>query len=194
MIGAAASDGARARRAHRDVLDRFLDGRRPCRRAAATARARRSLPSRRASTACGCAGRFPNARHAERIARSISSCSPRPTARPHRYAKIHPVRVRRRARALRGGRRVPHRRRRGRPVQLLRVLRPAVRGRVLAARAGTDCYVVVANWPRQRRAHWSALLRARAIENQAFVVGVNRVGHRRRAHLRGRLGDPGSAR
>jgi predicted amidohydrolase len=42
--------------------------------------------------------------------------------------------------------------------------------------SGTDCYVVVANWPRQRRAHWSALLRARAIENQAFVVGVNRVG------------------
>jgi predicted amidohydrolase len=41
---------------------------------------------------------------------------------------------------------------------------------------GTDCYVVVANWPRQRRAHWTALLRARAIENQAFVVGVNRVG------------------
>ena len=40
----------------------------------------------------------------------------------------------------------------------------------------TDCYVLVANWPRQRRAHWSALLRARAIENQAYVVGVNRVG------------------
>jgi predicted amidohydrolase len=40
----------------------------------------------------------------------------------------------------------------------------------------TDCYVVVANWPRQRRAHWSALLTARAIENQAYVVGVNRVG------------------
>ena len=40
----------------------------------------------------------------------------------------------------------------------------------------TDCYVVVANWPRQRRAHFTALLRARAIENQAFVVGVNRVG------------------
>jgi len=41
---------------------------------------------------------------------------------------------------------------------------------------GTDCYVVVANWPRQRGAHWAALLRARAIENQAYVVGVNRVG------------------
>jgi predicted amidohydrolase len=41
---------------------------------------------------------------------------------------------------------------------------------------GTDCYVVVANWPAARRAHWQALLVARAIENQAYVVGVNRVG------------------
>lgn len=40
----------------------------------------------------------------------------------------------------------------------------------------TDCYVVVANWPRSRREHWSTLLRARAIENQAYVVAVNRVG------------------
>jgi predicted amidohydrolase len=40
----------------------------------------------------------------------------------------------------------------------------------------TDCYLVVANWPSKRRAHWSALLRARAIENQAYVVGINRVG------------------
>jgi predicted amidohydrolase len=41
---------------------------------------------------------------------------------------------------------------------------------------GTDCYVVPANWPQSRRSHWSALLRARAIENQAYVVGANRVG------------------
>jgi predicted amidohydrolase len=40
----------------------------------------------------------------------------------------------------------------------------------------TDCYVVVANWPESRRAHWRALLVARAIENQAYVIGVNRVG------------------
>jgi len=40
----------------------------------------------------------------------------------------------------------------------------------------TDAYLVVANWPAKRRQHWSALLRARAIENQAYVVGVNRVG------------------
>ncbi|TFG96378.1 MAG: hypothetical protein E4H13_12210, partial [Calditrichales bacterium] len=34
----------------------------------------------------------------------------------------------------------------------------------------------IANWPVGRIAHWHTLLRARAIENQAFVVGVNRVG------------------
>ena len=40
----------------------------------------------------------------------------------------------------------------------------------------TDVYLVVANWPQKRRYHWRALLAARAIENQAYVVGVNRVG------------------
>jgi len=39
-----------------------------------------------------------------------------------------------------------------------------------------DCYAVVANWPAARRHHWRTLLAARAIENQAYVVGVNRVG------------------
>jgi predicted amidohydrolase len=40
----------------------------------------------------------------------------------------------------------------------------------------TDCYLVPSNWPASRREHWRVLLRARAIENQAYVVGVNRVG------------------
>lgn len=40
----------------------------------------------------------------------------------------------------------------------------------------TDCYIVIANWPERRRRHWMTLLSARAIENQAYVVGVNRVG------------------
>jgi len=40
----------------------------------------------------------------------------------------------------------------------------------------TDLSVVVANWPEPRREHWRALLRARAIENQAYVLGTNRVG------------------
>jgi predicted amidohydrolase len=42
--------------------------------------------------------------------------------------------------------------------------------------AETDLYLCVASWPSPRRAHWSTLLRARAIENQAYVCGVNRVG------------------
>lgn len=42
--------------------------------------------------------------------------------------------------------------------------------------AGSDVFVLIANWPATRMHHWHALLRARAIENQAFVVGVNRTG------------------
>jgi len=45
-----------------------------------------------------------------------------------------------------------------------------------AALAGTDLFVVIANWPAPRAAHWRALLIARAIENQAYVLGVNRCG------------------
>ena len=36
--------------------------------------------------------------------------------------------------------------------------------------------VVIANWPDSRRDHWFALLKARAIENQMFMIGVNRTG------------------
>jgi predicted amidohydrolase len=35
---------------------------------------------------------------------------------------------------------------------------------------------VVANWPTSRKDHWLTLLKARAIENQCFVIGVNRTG------------------
>jgi predicted amidohydrolase len=46
----------------------------------------------------------------------------------------------------------------------------------LAARRGAQLFVVPANWPEPRIEHWVVLLRARAIENQAYVVGVNRLG------------------
>lgn len=36
--------------------------------------------------------------------------------------------------------------------------------------------VVIANWPQSREEHWQSLLKARAIENQFYVLGVNRVG------------------
>lgn len=39
-----------------------------------------------------------------------------------------------------------------------------------------DVLLVVANWPAERIDHWDALLKARALENQAYVIGVNRVG------------------
>ena len=39
-----------------------------------------------------------------------------------------------------------------------------------------DAIVIVANWPQRREAHWRTLLQARAIENQSYVVAVNRVG------------------
>lgn len=39
-----------------------------------------------------------------------------------------------------------------------------------------DCLVFVANWPEPRRHPWKHLLQSRAMENQAYVIGVNRVG------------------
>ena len=40
-----------------------------------------------------------------------------------------------------------------------------------------DLLLIVANWPERRALHWRSLIPARAIENQAYVIGVNRVGH-----------------
>ncbi|MDW7551171.1 amidohydrolase [Pseudoalteromonas peptidolytica] len=39
-----------------------------------------------------------------------------------------------------------------------------------------DVMINIANWPAARRSHWDTLLAARAIENQCFVLAVNRVG------------------
>jgi len=45
-----------------------------------------------------------------------------------------------------------------------------------AAKRGADLMIVIAAWPVKRIEHWLTLLRARAIENMAWVVGVNRCG------------------
>lgn len=46
----------------------------------------------------------------------------------------------------------------------------------LGAQRGAEAFVLGANWPSSRQHHWRTLLIARAIENQAFVLGVNRCG------------------
>lgn len=40
-----------------------------------------------------------------------------------------------------------------------------------------DILLLVASWPDKRSAHWRTLIHARAVENQSYVIGVNRVGH-----------------
>lgn len=48
--------------------------------------------------------------------------------------------------------------------------------REVAATYQPELFTVIANWPEKRIHHWVRLLQARAIENQAYVAGVNRVG------------------
>ena len=54
-----------------------------------------------------------------------------------------------------------------------------------AVAAGATLFTVSANWPIERIAHWETLLAARAIENQSFVVGVNRIGSDPQMHYGG---------
>ena len=105
-----------------------------------------------------------------------SRCWPVRTGKLHRYAKIHPFSYAGEDRHYRAG------------TEFLTVTVEDLRVSVFicydlrfadefwALAPATDLYAVVANWPEPRREHWRALLRARAIENQAYVVGVNRVG------------------
>lgn len=52
-----------------------------------------------------------------------------------------------------------------------------VRNRIVQDQnAAYDVILYVANWPEKRAEHWRSLLKARAIENQCYVAGVNRVG------------------
>jgi omega-amidase len=44
------------------------------------------------------------------------------------------------------------------------------------AKENVHLIIIIANWPDTRIEHWRTLLKARAIENQCYVVGVNRVG------------------
>ena len=55
-----------------------------------------------------------------------------------------------------------------------------------AVRRGANLYTVIASWPVKRYHHWLTLLQARAIENLAYVIGVNRTGSDPHLHYNGR--------
>jgi predicted amidohydrolase len=117
----------------------------------------------------------PGAEHENRRAQNVAVLAG-PNGQLHRYAKIHPFSYAGEHRHYRAG------------TEFLTVTVEDLRVSVFicydlrfadefwALAPATDLYVVVANWPEPRREHWRALLRARAIENQAYLMGVNRVG------------------
>lgn len=64
-------------------------------------------------------------------------------------------------------------------------LRFPIFSRNRADEGGYDVALYVASWPESRRAPWDALLRARAIENQCYVCGIDRVGDDPMCHYNG---------
>jgi predicted amidohydrolase len=98
-------------------------------------------------------------------------------ARAARYAKIHPFTYGEESHHYSGGDKVCTFSCRGAAVApfICYDLRFPEIFRV-AMRNGAEVYIVIASWPDRRAEHWTTLLRARAIENQAYVAGVNRCG------------------
>ncbi|MDX1658536.1 MAG: carbon-nitrogen family hydrolase [Nitriliruptorales bacterium] len=99
-----------------------------------------------------------------------------PTGELHRYRKIHPFTYSREHEHFAAGEEFTTVDVEGLRVSLFVCYDLRFADEFWAVAPDTDLYLVPANWPEPRRRHWSALLRARAIENQAYVVGVNRVG------------------
>lgn len=99
-----------------------------------------------------------------------------PSGDVHRYSKIHPFTYGGEDRHFRAGDRFVTVDIEGLRTSLFVCYDLRFADEFWALAASTDLYLVPANWPTSRREHWMALLRARAIENQAWVVGVNRVG------------------
>ena len=108
-------------------------------------------------------------------ARNVFVCA-EPGGTVHRYAKIHPFSYGGEAERYEGGDAVTTFTLHGVRVTPLVCYDLRFPELWAAAAPATDLFVVVANWPHPRAAHWRALLVARAIETQAWVLGVNRVG------------------
>ncbi len=94
-----------------------------------------------------------------------------------RYEKIHPFTFANEHNHYRGGDKIAHFDWNGASVSpmICYDLRFPEAFRI-ATKAGTEIFAVIANWPTARVNHWLALLTARAIENQAYVIACNRCG------------------
>lgn len=99
-----------------------------------------------------------------------------PTGESYRYHKIHPFTHGGEDRVFRGGDRHLTIQIEGLRISLFVCYDLRFADEFWGLAPHTDCYLVPANWPETRASHWEALLRARAIENLAWVVGCNRIG------------------
>ncbi len=92
------------------------------------------------------------------------------------YAKIHPFSYGEEAIYYAGGSKIEHAK--IKDVQTVPFICYDLRFPEIFQLASKDSHfiTVAANWPKQRRDHWITLLKARAIENQCYIAGVNRVG------------------
>ena len=179
MVRSAAGCRRRARAAHRDVLDRLRHRRH--RRRRARGRPVVHVPRRPGPRARRVGRRLvpgdPARRAARRpAARTTASCSPAPTARVHRYRKIHPFSFGGEEKYFRPGTDFVTVDVEGLRVSLFVCYDLRFADEFWQLAHDTDVFLVPANWPAKRRLAWTTLLQARAIENQAYVVGVNRVG------------------
>lgn len=99
-----------------------------------------------------------------------------PDGTVHRYRKVHPFTYLGEEKHFRAGTDLVTVEVEGLRVSLFVCYDLRFADEMFSVAPDTDLYLVPANWPESRRHHWTSLLVARAIEDQAYVVGINRVG------------------
>lgn len=92
------------------------------------------------------------------------------------YAKIHPFSFSGEDKKFQGGDRIEHFKLKGIPFSSFICYDLRFPEIFQIASKETHVILVPANWPEKRREHWKCLLRARAIENQVYIIAVNCVG------------------
>ena len=93
------------------------------------------------------------------------------------YTKIHPFSYGTESKFYSGGEHVTSCQIKGIPVSPLICYDLRFPEIFQACSVHSHVITVIANWPTPRRCHWISLLKARAIENQCYILGVNRCGN-----------------